>query len=342
MHPDRPVPFIPVRAPLLRYVLGFACPGGPVAPAAALLRGRAFRGGRHHRQCRASLAAEAAALARQRRAQPAAASKTYRTRALSVTLAVRAGVPLGHMGRDGVDLGAHAPLGFSHWVACLSRLLRRRRGAVPRGAGVRLRDGRHATGRRRVLDLALKRRARGRLRGSVWIHAVSVGETLAAAPLIEAFAQSVSVHMVEVSPALREMQRKSLRCGETFNRRARGDAREAEAERNRFASLRVPKNPLNVVESDGVRGAIDEIEAPSSGAHGSTPEELGLEPVDEGVSEFGGVPVALARCGISASWTPEPAYPSTPCTPPGARRRARTDRAAWGRWATRARCGTCR
>ena len=91
----------------------------------------------------------------------------YRTRALSVTLVVRAGVPLGHMGRDGVDLGAHAPLGFSHWVACLSRLLRRRRGAVPRGAGVRLRDGRHATGRRRVLDLALKRRLGGRLRGSV-------------------------------------------------------------------------------------------------------------------------------------------------------------------------------
>ena len=90
--------------------------------------------------------------------QPAAASKTYRTRALSVTLAVRAGVPLGHMGRDGVDLGAHAPLGFSHWVACLSRLLRRRRGAVPRGASVGLRDGRDATGRRRVLDLALKRR----------------------------------------------------------------------------------------------------------------------------------------------------------------------------------------
>ena len=76
----------------------------------------------------------------------------------TLTLVVRAGVPLGHMGRDGVDLGAHAPLGFSHWVACLSRLLRRRRGAVPRGASVGLRDGRDATGRRRVLDLALKRR----------------------------------------------------------------------------------------------------------------------------------------------------------------------------------------
>jgi NADH dehydrogenase [ubiquinone] 1 alpha subcomplex assembly factor 7 len=119
-----------------------------------------------------------------------------------------------------------------------------------------------------------------------------MADLLRATSVFKEFTQSVSVHMVEVSPALREMQRKSLRCGETFNRRARGDAREAEAERNRFASLRVPKNPLNVVESDGVRGAIDEIEAPSSGAHGSTPEELGLEPVDEGVSEFGGVPVA--------------------------------------------------
>jgi NADH dehydrogenase [ubiquinone] 1 alpha subcomplex assembly factor 7 len=119
-----------------------------------------------------------------------------------------------------------------------------------------------------------------------------MADLLRATSVFKEFTQSVSVHMVEVSPALREMQRKSLRCGATKNREARGDAREAEAKQNLFASLRVPKNPLNVVESDGVRGAIDEIEAPSSGAHGSTPEELGLEPVDEGVSEFGGVPVA--------------------------------------------------
>ena len=119
-----------------------------------------------------------------------------------------------------------------------------------------------------------------------------MADLLRATSVFEEFTQSVSVHMVEVSPALREMQRKSLRCGATKNREARGDAREAEAKQNLFASLRVPKNPLNVVESDGVRGAIDEIEAPFSGAHGSTPEELGLEPVDEGVSEFGGVPVA--------------------------------------------------
>ena len=39
-----------------------------------------------------------------------------------------------------------------------------------------------------------------------------MADLLRATAVFEAFAQSVSVHMVEVSPALREMQRKSLRC----------------------------------------------------------------------------------------------------------------------------------
>jgi hypothetical protein len=39
-----------------------------------------------------------------------------------------------------------------------------------------------------------------------------MADLLRATSVFEAFAQSVSVHMVEVSPALREMQRKSLRC----------------------------------------------------------------------------------------------------------------------------------
>jgi hypothetical protein len=49
----------------------------------------------------------------------------------------------------------------------------------------------------------------------------------------------------------------------------------------------VPKNPLNSGSSES-SGAS----AATAGAHGSTPEELGLEPIDEGVSGFGGVPVA--------------------------------------------------
>jgi NADH dehydrogenase [ubiquinone] 1 alpha subcomplex assembly factor 7 len=120
-----------------------------------------------------------------------------------------------------------------------------------------------------------------------------MADLLRATSVFEAFAQSVSVHMVEVSPALREMQRKSLRCAakneknEKKTPRGTGDASGPNAVPTGFASLRVPKNPLNS-GSSGSSGAS----AASAGAHGSTPEELGLEPIDEGVSGFGGVPVA--------------------------------------------------
>ena len=120
-----------------------------------------------------------------------------------------------------------------------------------------------------------------------------MADLLRATAVFEAFAQSVSVHMVEVSPALREMQRKSLRCAakneknEKKTPRGTGDASGPDAVPTGFASLRVPKNPLNS-GSSGSSGAS----AASAGAHGSTPEELGLEPIDEGVSGFGGVPVA--------------------------------------------------
>ena len=120
-----------------------------------------------------------------------------------------------------------------------------------------------------------------------------MADLLRATAVFDAFAQSVSVHMVEVSPALREMQRKSLRCAakneknEKKTPRGTGDASGPNAVPTGFASLRVPKNPLNS-GSSGSSGAS----AASAGAHGSTPEELGLEPIDEGVSGFGGVPVA--------------------------------------------------
>jgi len=120
-----------------------------------------------------------------------------------------------------------------------------------------------------------------------------MADLLRATAVFEAFAQSVSVHMVEVSPALREMQRKSLRCAandeknEKKTPRGTGDASRPDAVPTGFASLRVPKNPLNSGSSES-SGAS----AASAGAHGSTPEELGLEPIDEGVSGFGGVPVA--------------------------------------------------
>lgn len=120
-----------------------------------------------------------------------------------------------------------------------------------------------------------------------------MADLLRATAVFEAFAQSVSVHMVEVSPALREMQRKSLRCAakneknEKKTPRGTGDASGPNAVPTGFASLRVPKNPLNS-GSSGSSGAS----AATAGAHGSTPEELGLEPIDEGTSGFGGVPVA--------------------------------------------------
>jgi len=120
-----------------------------------------------------------------------------------------------------------------------------------------------------------------------------MADLLRATAVFEAFAQSVSVHMVEVSPALREMQRKSLRCAANDEKnekkapRGTGDASRPDAVPTGFASLRVPKNPLNSGSSES-SGAS----AASAGAHGSTPEELGLEPIDEGVSGFGGVPVA--------------------------------------------------
>ena len=120
-----------------------------------------------------------------------------------------------------------------------------------------------------------------------------MADLLRATAVFEAFAQSVSVHMVEVSPALREMQRKSLRCAakneknEKKTPRGTGDASGPNAVPTGFASLRVPKNPLNS-GSSGSSGAS----AATAGAHGSTPEELGLEPIDEGVSGLGGVPVA--------------------------------------------------
>ena len=120
-----------------------------------------------------------------------------------------------------------------------------------------------------------------------------MADLLRATSVFKEFTNSVSVHMVEVSPALREMQRKSLRCAakneknEKKTPRGTGDASGPNAVPTGFASLRVPKNPLNS-GSSGSSGAS----AATAGAHGSTPEELGLEPIDEGVSGFGGVPVA--------------------------------------------------
>ena len=130
-----------------------------------------------------------------------------------------------------------------------------------------------------------------------------MADLLRATAVFEEFTRSVSVHMVEVSPALREMQRKSLRCGEKDARAPREGEKPSSAARasssgepladpkkqtGTFASLRVPKNPLN--RGDASPG--DVTGATKADAYGSTPEELGLEPVDEGVSGFGGVPVA--------------------------------------------------
>jgi NADH dehydrogenase [ubiquinone] 1 alpha subcomplex assembly factor 7 len=122
-----------------------------------------------------------------------------------------------------------------------------------------------------------------------------MADLLRGTSVFKEFARSITVHMVEVSPALRKMQRKSLRCEEddASNASKRGKGKNA------FAAIRVPKNPTAVdgsttsgfasVDGSGTREFSNHPRPP--GARGSTFEELGLESVDKGVSGFGDVPV---------------------------------------------------
>ncbi len=118
------------------------------------------------------------------------------------------------------------------------------------------------------------------------------------------FMEAVTVQLVEVSPKNRKTQREKLRCGD--------DELENSSNKNKktaFASIRVPSNPMRGVglgdeesgegaSSTGASGtgasstdASNNSSNNPPGAHGSTPEELGLEAVDRGVSGFGDVKV---------------------------------------------------
>ena len=136
------------------------------------------------------------------------------------------------------------------------------------------------------------------------------------------FTAAVTVHLVEVSPKNRATQREKLRCssGRDGASSCSDDARSEGAKKS-IKRVRVPKNPMaGVVAGDSTENstshstATDGLPAPGGkpppyqpGAHGSTPEELGLEAVDFGFSEFGNVrygtfpPAALRRPDITSN-----------------------------------------
>ena len=118
------------------------------------------------------------------------------------------------------------------------------------------------------------------------------------------FTAAVTVHLVEVSPKNRATQREKLRCssGRDGASSCSDDARSEGAKKS-IKRVRVPKNPMaGVVAGDSTENSTSHstatggLPAPGGkpppyqpGAHGSTPEELGLEAVDFGFSEFGNV-----------------------------------------------------
>jgi hypothetical protein len=136
------------------------------------------------------------------------------------------------------------------------------------------------------------------------------------------FTAAVTVHLVEVSPKNRATQREKLRCssGRDGASSCSDDARSEGAKKS-IKRVRVPKNPMaGVVAGDSTENstshstATDGVPAPGGksppyqpGAHGSTPEELGLEAVDFGFSEFCNVrygtfpPAALRRPDITSN-----------------------------------------
>ena len=139
------------------------------------------------------------------------------------------------------------------------------------------------------------------------VHLVELGpgrgtlmaDLLRGTAVFKDFTDAVSVHMVEVSPKLREMQREKLRCDAA---RGRPDGDEPAGENTDakaaydigdgarvLADIRIPKNPLARGAEDAT--ANDASNSNSDSVGGSTPEDLGWAPVDRGVSGLNGRPV---------------------------------------------------
>ena len=100
---------------------------------------------------------------------------------------------------------------------------------------------------------------------------------------LKGFTDAVTVHMVDVSPANRKAQREALKCGPKTDDAENGDDKGKNPTRHGLGKVRVPRNPMTV------RGGSDDSEEASSG--GSALEELGLDPVDVGVSGINGAVV---------------------------------------------------
>lgn len=87
---------------------------------------------------------------------------------------------------------------------------------------------------------------------------------------LKGFTDAVTVHMVDVSPANRNAQRGTLKCGPKVDATNGDDKGKKNPTRPGLGKVRVPRNPMT---------------------GGSTPEELGLDPVDVGVSGINGAVV---------------------------------------------------
>ena len=105
-----------------------------------------------------------------------------------------------------------------------------------------------------------------------------MGDLLRGTKNLPKFTAAATVHMVDVSPANRTAQRETLKCGP---KETTGDDVAENSHRSTLEKVRVPKNPIRDVGDEGVGGSSE----------GSTPEELGLDPVDVGVSGINGAVV---------------------------------------------------
>lgn len=111
-----------------------------------------------------------------------------------------------------------------------------------------------------------------------------MGDLLRGTGRFKEFTAATTVHLVEVSPELRKIQRETLKC--TDSAATGGKVYDTDEVGKMLASIRVAPNPLT---SGGEK--VENMDRGGQSSGGSTPEDLGWTHVDRGVSGLNGRPV---------------------------------------------------